>query len=90
MIFIDAGFCWSTKTEPTIEDNKLSVYQGDSLISGVITGLKGGNTYYVRAYATNAAVTSYGETREIKTPNIIENIGKIRWRKCNRSIFLRW
>lgn len=73
---IDAGFCWSAKTEPTIADNKLSVYQGDSLISGVIMGLKGGNTYYVRAYATNAAVTSYGETREIKTPNIIETLAK--------------
>lgn len=73
---VEAGFCWSTKTEPTILDNKIQIYEGDSLISGVITGLKGGNTYYIRAYATNAAVTSYGEVREVKTPNIITALTK--------------
>lgn len=72
---VDAGFCWSsTKSEPTILDSKIQTFKGDSLITGVITGLKGGTKYYIRAYATNSVVTSYGETRELTTPNIITSL----------------
>ena len=73
--FLDAGFCWSTNPEPTIANvnGKLSV-SGDSLLTGVISGLRGATTYYIRAYAQNSNAISYGETREITTPNIISTL----------------
>jgi len=56
------GVCWSTSPNPTIEDNKLE-YTGDSPDSFTcnLTGLNPITTYYVRAYATNAGGTAYGE-----------------------------
>jgi uncharacterized protein (TIGR02145 family) len=54
------GICWSTKSIPTINDNKTSDGIGISLYTSQITGLTAGTTYYVRAYATNAKGTSYG------------------------------
>ena len=71
---IDAGFCWSTNPNPTIANGKISAYQGDSIFTGVISGLKGSATYYIRSYATNSHATSYGETREISTPDIITTL----------------
>lgn len=70
--FLDAGFCWSTSPNPTIENvnGKLSV-EGDSLLTGVIPGLRGSTTYYIRSYAQNSNAVSYGETREVTTPSIV-------------------
>lgn len=71
----DAGFCWSaTSQTPAVGDDgcdTLSVSWEDDSFSGVIAGLRGESTYYVRAYATNAAGTSYGEVRTVETPDII-------------------
>ena len=62
------GVCWATHINPTIEDDKTfdSVDTGSSFTSN-ITGLTEGTTYYVRAYATNADGTSYGEERVFRT-----------------------
>lgn len=61
------GVCWATHTEPTIADE--FTVDGDSLgeFTSFITGLADTTTYYVRAYATNATGTSYGEQREFRT-----------------------
>ena len=57
------GVCWGTTENPTIDGNKTT--QGTKSQTGAftspITGLAANTTYYVRAYATNAAGTSYGE-----------------------------
>lgn len=68
---LDAGFCWGEVPEPTISNNKIQVYKGDSLISGIIPDLRGSKTYYVRAYATNLKATSYGQVKKIETPKIL-------------------
>ena len=62
------GVCWATHQNPTIEDDKTfdSVDTG-SLFTSNITGLTEATTYYVRAYATNADGTSYGEERVFRT-----------------------
>jgi len=56
------GVVWDTSTGPTIADNKTE--EGAASATGAftssMTGLSPGTTYYVRAYATNAAGTAYG------------------------------
>jgi hypothetical protein len=59
---IERGVCWSTSQNPTISDPKTEdgVGAGSSFTSN-ITGLTPNRLYYVRAYATNAAGTAYGD-----------------------------
>lgn len=71
---IEAGFCWGETIEPTVTNNKIQVYKGDSIISGVIPNLKGSKTYYVRAYATNLKSTSYGQVKKVETPKILTKL----------------
>lgn len=54
------GVCWSTTTGPTIADSKSTDGSGSGAFTSWITGTAPGTMYYVRAYATNAAGTSYG------------------------------
>ena len=57
------GFCWSTTPNPTTANSKID--KGTTTTTGTftatLTGLTPYTTYYVRAYSTNAAGTSYGE-----------------------------
>jgi uncharacterized protein (TIGR02145 family) len=61
------GVCWSKSSNPTIADNKTSDGSGAGSFSSEITGLTAGETYYVRAYATNSKGTSYGSTMIFQT-----------------------
>jgi len=55
------GICWSTATNPTIAlTTKTSNGTGTGSFTSTLSGLTGGTLYYVRAYATNSAGTSYG------------------------------
>jgi uncharacterized protein (TIGR02145 family) len=54
------GVCWSTTINPTISKNKTTDGTGNGSFLSSITGLTPGSKYYVRAYATNNAGTSYG------------------------------
>ena len=54
------GICYSTSPTPTIVDGKTSDGSGPGVFTSTLTGLTGNTTYYVRAYATNSAGTSYG------------------------------
>lgn len=54
------GVCWSTNHNPTTSDSHTSDGTGNGNFSSSITGLTANTTYYVRAYATNSAGTSYG------------------------------
>jgi len=62
------GVCWSTSPNPTIADNKIesSADSPDSYTCN-LTGLNPITTYYVRAYATNAGGTAYGEQVSFST-----------------------
>ena len=55
------GICWSTSPNPTIEDNKTEDGSGVGSFTSQIPNLVTNTQYYVRAYATNEAGTSYGE-----------------------------
>lgn len=54
------GVCWSTSANPTTGDSKTSNGSGTGSFTSSITGLTAGQTYHVRAYATNSVDTSYG------------------------------
>src|SRR5664279_2559705 len=54
------GICWNTVTGPTLANSKTSNGTGTGSFVSNLTGLTGGTTYYVRAYATNSAGTAYG------------------------------
>ncbi len=54
------GICWSTSPYPTTSDSKTSAGSGTGAFTAYMTGLNNQLTYYVRAYATNEAGTSYG------------------------------
>lgn len=62
------GVCYSTFTSsPTINDSKTSNGSGIGSFTSSLTGLSANSTYYVRAYATNSAGTSYGTVISFST-----------------------
>ncbi len=67
-VVIARGICWDTLPNPTINSNHTSDSSGIGSFTSNITRLKSGTTYYVRAYATNAAGTAYGNQDTFTTP----------------------
>ncbi len=64
---IQYGHCWSSETiTPVIYDNENKTSLGSRDTTGtfesLLVGLSPGTLYYVRAYATNDAGTSYGDS----------------------------
>ena len=66
------GVCWNTTDNPTIDDSHTVDGGGAGAFTSNITGLTEITTYYVRAYATSSAGTTYGDTRTFKTNNLYE------------------
>jgi hypothetical protein len=54
------GVCWSKTVNPSIMNSTTTNGTGPGSFISNITGLDPGTKYYVRAYATNSAGTSYG------------------------------
>ena len=69
----ERGVCWSTSPNPTIMDNYVVSGMGVGDFVSSITGLTISTTYYVRAYATNAASTTYGNEMEFTTQQTWQN-----------------
>ena len=64
----ECGICYSTSTNPTIDDKRVVCEQDDNgEFSAELAGLNEGTAYHVRAYATNAKGTAYGEERNFTT-----------------------
>ena len=55
------GICWSTSQNPTVDGSHTTDGTGTGSFTSSMTGLTANTTYYVRAYATNSAGTTYGE-----------------------------
>ena len=66
------GVCWSTSQNPTISNSHTTDGTGTGSFTSNITGLTASTVYYVRAYATNANGTSYGEQKSFtsQAPNV--------------------
>jgi hypothetical protein len=68
------GVCWSNSNKvPTILDGHVTngSISATGAFTSSITGLSEKTTYYVRAYATNATGTAYGDTVSFKTTSIL-------------------
>lgn len=61
------GLCWSSLHTPTTADSHTVDGSGGGSFASSMTGLSPSTTYYVRAYATNSAGTSYGNERSFST-----------------------
>jgi len=61
------GVCWSTSQNPVVSDSHTTDGSGAGSFTSSLTGLSSGTTYYVRAYATNPAGTSYGAQETFTT-----------------------
>ncbi len=67
---VSRGACWSTITNPTVNDDNVNTGSGTGIYEVNITGLTPGTTYYVRAYATTATEVFYSENYEFTTVGI--------------------
>lgn len=62
------GVCWATAAGPTIADSFTTNGAGIGSFSANISGLTTSTIYYVRAYATTANGTTYGNELNFTTP----------------------
>jgi len=65
------GICWSTSPDPLVTGPHTSEGTGSNPFVSQLTGLSANTFYYFRAYATNSAGTSYGNTRTFSTDPVI-------------------
>lgn len=65
----ERGFCFSTKPNPTIQDNKVLSGKGEGPFDNFLNGLNENTTYYVKSYAINALGISYGAELPFTTFN---------------------
>ncbi|MBL0048704.1 MAG: T9SS type A sorting domain-containing protein [Bacteroidetes bacterium] len=63
------GICYATTTNPTLANTVISGGAGAGSFVSNMTGLNPNSTYYVRAYATNTAGTTYGSQVTFVTSN---------------------
>ena len=65
------GVVWDTLPNPTVSNNLGMTYNGNGLGSWTVelNDLIPNKTYYVRAYATNEAITMYGDQLSFTTQN---------------------
>lgn len=64
----ERGFCWSTSSEPTIDDNRSTKTYSHNGTIYVMENLQPSTTYYVRAYAINTSnKVGYGDVVKVVT-----------------------
>ncbi len=67
---LSKGVCWNTSADPTISNSKTIESGGLGAFSSGLTQLSENTSYYVRAYATNNAGTTYGNQVKFTTSQI--------------------
>ena len=63
----ERGFCYSTYSNPTINDYKVSSSSGNGTYTGILSSLNRNTTYYVRAYAVYNGNIIYSDVKSFKT-----------------------
>jgi uncharacterized protein (TIGR02145 family) len=71
------GVCWNISPNPTISSYKTNYIAGIGSFTSNISGLTPETKYYVRAFATNIAGTSYGNEYTFITKDIIIKASEI-------------
>lgn len=80
------GVCYSTSPNPTLADSFTVDGTGTGVFTSNIDLLPLDSTYYIRAYATNATGTGYGNQRIITTPPSFVNVGDQNWSTTNLRV----
>jgi hypothetical protein len=70
----ERGIVYATALNPTTENTKITMGSGAGLYSQVVSGLSCSKTYYVKAYAINAAGTAYGNEIHFTTGTCAQKI----------------
>jgi uncharacterized protein (TIGR02145 family) len=71
------GVCWSQDPNPTITNSTTNDGKGAGSFTSSLTGLGPGTTYYVRAYATSSAGTSYGNEHSFTTDAVLAELSTL-------------
>ena len=66
------GVCWNASGEPTLSDSHTCDGRGEGTFSSMMDNLTAGTYYYVRAYATTAEGTVYGNQRGFTASDMVE------------------
>lgn len=72
----DYGFVWAESSEPTISDNKTqkgNTSHTGAYSDGLSISFTTGNTYYIKAYATNAGGTTLSSALEVTPQSVTFN-----------------
>lgn len=70
----ERGFVWSKEPQPSVDDGlKISEGMGEGSFESTISDLEPGETYFVRAFATNEIGTGYGSEIEFNTEDEVVN-----------------
>lgn len=64
---LERGICWSLSPDATMDDSTDAQGTGAGSYNGLMNGLTSATQYYVRAYATNALGTAYGNELSFTT-----------------------
>ena len=66
---IEYGICWAVFKNPSVNDQKsiIGEHPSDYIFDSEITGLKPGNIYFIRAFASTVDTVIYGKTIVFKT-----------------------
>ena len=71
------GVCWSRNANPTTADDHTSDGSGSGSFASNINGLTPGETYHVRAYATNGNGTAYGKDLTFQSSAVAPTVSTI-------------
>jgi opacity protein-like surface antigen len=66
----ERGVCWGTSQYPTITGEHTSDGEGIGYFTTVVSGMKPGKTYYIRAFAGTRSGVRYGNTVSVTLPDI--------------------
>jgi hypothetical protein len=66
------GLCWNLSGSPTVDDNHTCEGRGEGCFSSLMDNLTESSYYHVRAYATTAEGTVYGNEREFLASNVLQ------------------
>ena len=83
---LDKGLVWSTKPNPTILDNKISLGPGYTPLKFVLNNLDKNAKYYVREYASLVSGTFYSDELSFTTLNETVKIGNQEWTTSNLDV----
>ena len=80
------GVCYSVNPNPTLADSFTVDGTGTGVFTSNIDLLPLDSTYYIRAYATNATGTGYGNERTFTTPPSFVDVGTQNWSTTNLRV----